>query len=103
MATTEHFEELHDKATRGVKLSAAESAELEAWYARQDLAEAQTLAIQRDKENPANLQKGIETALAQLGVVASHVQKTTAENQALRQEITDLRRQLAQQTALEPA
>lgn len=103
MATTEHFEALHDKATRGGKLSTAESADLETWYARQDLVEAQTLAIQRDEENPANLQKGIETALAQLGVVASHVQKTTAENQTLRQEIADLRRQLAQQTALEPA
>lgn len=103
MIMADYFEELHDKATRGIKLSTTERADLEAWYARQDLAEAQTLATQRDEENTANLQKGVGAALAQLRVMARRVQKTTAENQALRQEIADLRRQLAQQTALEPA
>lgn len=36
MSTEELAKQLHDKATRGNMLSAAEQAQLEAWYAQQD-------------------------------------------------------------------
>ena len=36
MSTDELAKQLHDKATRGIALSTADQAKLDAWYAQQD-------------------------------------------------------------------
>ena len=86
--------ELHDKATRGQKLSAEEETLLQAWYAEQDRAE-NTLLNLSDDENAASLQAQVETTLAQIITITKQIEETSAENDRLRREIASLRQQLA--------
>ncbi len=46
---------LHDKATRGESLSAGEQAQLDAWYAEQDQAEAHLLTATASPSRLATL------------------------------------------------
>ena len=97
MISDEIGKQLHDRLSRGETLSAAEQAQLTAWYATQDAAEADLLyqpAIETDLEP---LQRQIDIASAQLTAVTERIQQVTAENSILRQEITRLRQQLANQ------
>jgi len=91
------MQELHDKATRGVALSAAEQAELEAWYTAQDSAESQLLAETAPRQRLAELQTDVQAAVAQLRAATLRIQVLSDQNEALRQEVTALQRQLAQQ------
>lgn len=89
--------QLHDRASRGEILTTAEQAQLTAWYAAQDAAEADLLhqpAVETDLET---LQRQVDTASAQLTAVTGRIQQVTAENNTLRQEIMRLRQQLASQ------
>ncbi len=94
---------LHDRATRGEKLSKEEQAQLEAWYAIQDRAEADELGLAGLMETVAALQVQIDSALTQLATVTRRIQELTEENQALRRENAALRRQLAQRALSQPA
>ena len=88
--------QLHDKATRGIPLSADEQAELDAWYAEQDRAENHLLGVTGAPESPADLQAQVEDALNQLLKTTQKIQELTAQNEAVRREITELQRHLVQ-------
>jgi len=95
MISDETGKQLHDKASRGESLTAVEQAQLTAWYATQDEAEANVLhqaAVEVDLEI---LQRQVDAASTQLTAVTERIQQVTAENNDMRQEITRLRQQLA--------
>ena len=92
------MQELHDKATRGEILSEGEQAELDAWYAAQDAAESHLLTEATSSHSLADLQADVQTAVTQLRAVTLRIQVLSAQNEAIRQEVTALQRRLAQQT-----
>ena len=94
--------QLHDKATRGESVSAEERSLLEDWYALQDRAEGETLGLATDEETLTTLQAQVEAALTQLMTVTKRIQEVASENEALRREISTLRRQLAYQPIPQP-
>lgn len=102
MVSDELGEQLHDRATRGAALSAEEQAHLEGWYATQDRTEMDELGLTVAEETVGALQAQVESALAQLASVTKRIQQVADENEALRREIAVLRRQLVQQTPLQP-
>jgi hypothetical protein len=103
--------QLHDRATRGERLTAQEQAQLEAWYALQDAEEAAQLGLRptqasltngSDETEPLSvLRAQIDTALTQLAITSAQIQKLTEENKALYQDVSVLRLQLAQLTPTE--
>ena len=94
MITDNEGKVLHDKATRGEVLSDAEQAQLEQWYARQDLEESTMLKLAAPTETLTKLQEQVDSALAELLTVTQSIQELAAENEALRSELVVLRRQL---------
>lgn len=96
MSTEELAKQLHDKATRGNMLSAAEQAQLEAWYAQQDQEEKAILERATPPQTLAALQTQVETAVAQLLTITQRVQELVTQNEALRREIATLQHQLVQ-------
>ena len=56
--------QLHDKATRGIPLSADEQAELDAWYAEHDRIESHLLGLTEASQPPADLHARVERALS---------------------------------------
>ena len=94
---------LHDRATQGEQLSAEDQAQLEAWYAAQDRAETDALSLAEMATDVTILQTQVESATAQLTAISRRIQKTAAENAALRREINMLRRRLATQALPQPA
>jgi hypothetical protein len=86
---------LHDKATRGVGLSAEEQAQLADWYSQQDAAESAALAGAAPAGALAELRAQVDSAAADLVAVTQRVQAVTAENESLRREIITLQLQLA--------
>jgi peptidoglycan hydrolase CwlO-like protein len=96
MVSDELAKQLHDRATRGEPLSAQERAQLENWYALQDSAESNTLGLAATEKTLSTLQTQVDSALAQLTTVTKRMQEIASENEALRREVADLRRQLAQ-------
>src|SRR5438067_6613006 len=70
--------QLHDKATRGAALSAAEREWLDAWYAAQDAAEQASLSQPVPSPTVAALRAQIAAAAAQLQVVAQRVHQLAA-------------------------
>lgn len=57
MSTDEVGKHLHDKATRGNKLTSEEHSLLERWYDKQDKAEAKSLHLSMDVESEQTLQR----------------------------------------------
>lgn len=98
MSTNDRMQELHNKATRGMALSADEQSQLDAWYAAQDQAESELLASPQPVHTLIALRAQIDTALAQLASVSSQIQILVTQNASLRQEIETLQNQLAQTT-----
>jgi hypothetical protein len=94
MSLDEFAQQLHDKATRGLALSAEEQAQLEAWYAAQDQQERAVLGPIGASQRLATLHTQVETALAQLLTVTQRIQELTVHNETLRREIAVLQRQL---------
>lgn len=86
--------QLHDRWTRGQKLTDEEQAQLEDWYQQQDAEEAKQLSLASTTVEISDLQAQVETALTQLVTVLQRVQQITAENEALRREVSTLRQQL---------
>ncbi len=85
---------LHDKATHGATLSAAERERLDAWYAAQDAAEQALLSQELPSRTVAALDSQIAAAAAQLQAAAQRVQELAAQNAALREENTALQQWL---------
>ena len=86
--------QLHDRRTRGQTLTAEEQMQLEAWYQQQDAAEAQQLNHVSTTTEIPDLQAQIEMVLTQLTAAMGRVQQVTAENEALRREISVLQQPL---------
>ena len=94
---------LHDKATRGERLTAEEEAGLAAWYARQDQEEDALLTSSLSSLTAETLQAEIENALTSLQATAQQVREQFSENESLRRDIAALTQQLAQTKTLQPA
>jgi hypothetical protein len=94
MSLDEFAKQLHDKATRGLALSAEEQAHLEAWYTEQDQQEHAILGPMGSSQRLVTLHTQVETALAQLLTVTQRIQELTVYNETLRREIAVLERQL---------
>lgn len=103
MSLDELAQQLHDKATRGLALSAEEQARLEAWYAEQDQQERAVLGPTGSSQRLATLHTQVETALAQLLTITQRIQELTVHNETLRREIAVLQRQLPLASTREPA
>jgi predicted nucleic acid-binding Zn-ribbon protein len=100
MISDDNAQQLHDKFTRGEPLSPEEQTQLEEWYAVQDKIESQILGLSATthKTNIAAIQSQVDAALTQLTTVTTRIQDIASENEALKKEISALRRQLAHQT-----
>jgi hypothetical protein len=96
--TDEQLQSLHDRATRGDRLTDEEQAALDAWYALQDQAESQLLQALASPVSLSNLQSQVTATVTQLEVVTRHIRETLATNADLRREIARLQRKLAEQT-----
>jgi hypothetical protein len=86
--------QLHDRATRGQDLSATERAELDAWYAEQDVAQSALLNGTRAPQDLAELRAQVDEAMSRLQIVTRQIAAQTAENERLRQDNTALQRDL---------
>jgi hypothetical protein len=101
MVTNELGQQLHDRATRGEALSEEEQRQLNEWYEIQDRAEMEMLSrswAKRTDESAEPLRSQIDSARAQIITTTQHIQKISAENEALRRENAALQRQLAQRS-----
>ena len=98
MTTNEVGTQLHDKATRGLPLSAEEQALLTAWYARQDEEEGRQLAAGAPSRL-ATLREEVNSTLAQIIRVSRCIQTMNQENESLRKEIAVLEKRLIQQAS----
>jgi hypothetical protein len=103
MSTDDLGQELHDKATRGGVLSADEQTLLDKWYALHDQQESAALAGTGPTDALAALQAQVTAAVAQLSTVSQRIQVLSGENDALRQEVAALQRQLALRTTAQTA
>jgi cell division protein FtsB len=113
MVSDELGKQLHDRATRGEKLSTSESEQLTAWYAAQDAAEYKALALAEDatEAEDATLSPDlreqyraqISRIMQQLTSVTQNIQTLEEENSALRCEIATLRQRVAKQFISQPA
>ena len=87
--------QLHDRATRGEVLTADEQSQLDSWYAIQDAQESERFKSHRTESDASHLQSQIDTALSQLTSTTQHIQKVSAENDAIREEIASLKQHLS--------
>jgi hypothetical protein len=94
MTNPELGQRLHDQATRGLPLSAEDSAQLDAWYAQQDTAEQTTLTPLSGGGDLAALREQVNHALGQLEVSTHRVRQLAAENETLRGEFATLQREV---------
>jgi len=86
---------LHDRATRGIVLSAKENVILEAWYAQQD-AEEDTMLTANAPLSSSIMEEKIDMALVQIQTVTQQIQTLTIENTKLKREVALLSRRLEQ-------
>lgn len=103
MATDGKGRELHDKATKGEKLSEEEKLQLENWYAQQDTMELEALQQATQEGSLVGLQSQIEAALAQLVKLTGRIQEIASENEKIRNENAALLHQLSQRARQRPA
>ena len=96
-------EQLHDRGTRGVALSAEEQTRLNEWYAQRDRAEAAVLSQPTPAQPIAALHAQVDRVMVQLGDVTLRIQTLSAENDAVRKEIAELQQRLAAKSAAQPA
>lgn len=92
--------QLHDRATRGQPLTAAERELLAEWYRRLDQEEARLFA--KAAAAPSHMQalrEQVNATLAQIVEVAQHIQTLNRENDALRNEIALLEQRLIQKAS----
>lgn len=87
-------QQLHDRASRGLTLSAEEQAQLALWYTACDRAEAGALAPDRSPPALAELRTQLNSAVNQVVAVTQRVQELTKANDTLRLEIDSLQTQL---------
>ncbi len=87
-------QQLHDRATRGQRLSTEEQKQLEAWYAEMDRAEAANLGV--DKESPEDgLPARIERTLAEIASATRRIRELDRRAREIEQENGALRVRLS--------
>jgi hypothetical protein len=98
MTTKKTGAQLHERSTRGEKLTDREQESLSQWYAGLDADEYQLLGKTdrvAKKVDVTAVQKQTAEALSQLESFTQRIQQLTRENDDLRREIVLLRRQVA--------
>ena len=101
--SSEVFQALHDKRTRGLTLSAEEQARLDAWYAEQDTDENAALASASASPVLTRMQAQVEAINTELQTVTQHIQKVTAENSRIRDEIIKLQTEATKRSKAQTA
>lgn len=96
MLSDENGKTLHDRATRGKRLSPEEQKLLEKWYNEQDDAESQLLKSNDSIKDENILQKQIDTILIQIKSATDNIQRLTGENKLLKNDIKNLHNQLSE-------
>lgn len=89
---------LHDRATRGEKLSPEEQEQLEAWYAELDRAEAAELRS-ASVDSEKSLSARIEKTLAEIAKVTQRIQELDRQTHEVEQQNADLRLRLGRHLA----
>lgn len=90
--------ELHDRSTRGERLSGEEEVRLQEWYAQWDQKEQMMLKNPALNGNLRELRAQVATVLSQLVAVSQRIDSLAKENEALRQEVSTLYDQLHQRS-----
>lgn len=103
MASEVTLQQLHDRATRGERLTFGERSQLTDWYAKSDAAEAEELKGRGKSVENEYLRRDVINAQEQMSSVSQRIQSITAANDQLRREIADLQRQLATRRSVQPA
>ena len=88
---------LHDRSTRGEKLSDAEQQLLDAWYVTQDQAESNLLFQHIETTDTAVLRTQLDAAIKQLALVSQRIDQVMLTNDELHRSIAHLQTQLAPQ------
>lgn len=86
MINDEEGKALHDRASRGERLSDVELRQLEKWYAYRDRLELESIQLPTNHTVISSLQAQIGTALDELVKLTNRIQRLTAENKQLRKE-----------------
>lgn len=92
--------ELHVRSVQGETLTAQETEQLQAWYDIQDKAEIEQLEV---VHSAPEFSLQINETLGHIAAVTQNIKRLTEENEVIRQEIRELRRQLAKRHSLQPA
>lgn len=90
--------QLHDRETRGERLTVAERVLLEQWYAEQDAAEATMLAVHRPTTSNAS-SEDLPEILAKIREAAANIEVLHQQNAAIREEIATLQQRLVARAA----
>lgn len=96
-------ERLHDRAPRGVELTAEEQAQLNDWYVQRDRAESAVLSQPTSAQPLDALHAQVDRVMVQLGDVTRRIQTLSAANAAVRTESAELQRRLVSKLAAQPA
>ena len=97
------LQELHDRATRGQPLTAAEQTHLDEWYAQQDTEENALINGTQTPQTIEGLQAQIKTALTQVAIITQQIQELMHQNEELRREVAGLKNQLTQRLTIQVA
>jgi len=90
---------LHDRATRGEKLTAEERTALDTWYALQDADELAAQAFAPSSSGLESVQTQVNDALARLRILTQQIELQAAENERLRRENAALRQAFSETQA----
>jgi hypothetical protein len=96
MAQQDRGLELLGRSCRGESLSNEERAVLEAWYAAEDAEEAKTLKVSEDEPSVEILRVQLDLEAHALRQTVEEIQSIHTTNAGLRQEISALKRGLAE-------
>ncbi len=95
-------QKLHDRATRGQKLSTEEQEQLEAWYAKMDRAEAADLGLGKEAPEGA-LPALIEKTLAEIAGATRRIRELDRQAREIEQENGALRARLSRHLSTQHA
>ena len=103
MATSDdRLWKLHLRKALGELLAPKEQADLDAWYAEQDQAEALSLGVALESIDLGPLKQQVDAILGRIVTTTQTIQTIAEENETLRRENLVLSQQLAQRKVLQP-